>query len=705
MSRKTPPKSRVPKEIEEHLVVGNIEAIEELWLARLDKASKDPDHEIPYFAVVGRALDKGGAAETARFLLELVDEQLVDNARWKHRLELLRRVGNLIYEPEDLHPAITETLDEVHSDLPSYQMMVDKVGIHRAIDDLPKIWQKVDRLQGLLEFDVGSIVHMKGKGAGTVLEVNMALESFKVEFENGLELRVGFGGAAKLLQSLPTDHVLYRKMTEPETLVKLRDEEPAELLRLVLDSYDQPRTGAEIKRTLFGVVPEKGWSRWWSAARKHPQVLAASGGRRAYTWAASSADAHDAVWESFEKANPRGRIDLLRRNHDRDPGLKSRMSEALAADAAQAAPSDPGLACDIWFALDRYGELPAAVSWSPQALLSEIEDPRKLFKGVKDRISRERAYEILRRSRQDWPELFAQLLWQEADARALDTLSNALLEVDPDRFYGVLDLLLSQPRRNPAAFTWFAERANDRPDWLKRNPLRLLNQLLWVLANDHFAPFKASRLMPLMESGGTLPKLIALLDEDQAVQAYASIRKASALKSYRREPLLNAILLRFPSLREEGESPLYATHKMISAKRAELKKLKEVEIPANRKAIEEARELGDLSENFEYKSARQRHEYLAARVAGLSQELARARPIEAKQVKGDEVVVGSRVQLKADNGNERAITVLGPWDSEPEKDVLSHESEIAKSLLGLTAGDRVALGDVEYQVTAIEPFE
>lgn len=705
MPPKTPPMSRVPQEIEEHLAVGNIEAIEEMWLTRLEKPQEDPDQEVVFFAIVARALEKGGASETARFLLELVDEQLVDGGRWPQRLELLRRAGNLIYEPDDLHPAITESLDGIFGDLPSYELMVDKVGLHRAIDDMPKIWQKVDRLQGLLAFDVGSIVHMEGKGAGKVLEVNMALESFKVEFENDLELRVGFGGAAKLLQPLPRRHVLYRKMTEPETLIKMRDEKPAELLRAVLASYDEPRTGAEIKRTLFGIVPEERWSRWWSAARKHPQVLAAPGGRRAYTWAASSEDAHDAIWQSFANAEPRERLDLLRRNSDRDPDLKKRMSETLVADAAATASADPGFACDVWFALDRYGDLPAAASWSPQALLSEIEDPRRLFKGILDRISRERAYEILRRSRQDWTELYSQLLWQESDARALDTLSEALTEVEPDRFSAFLDLLLSQPRRNPAAFTWFSERANDRPEWLERNPLRLLNQLLWVLANDHFAPFKASRLMPLMESGGTLPKLIALLDEDQAVQAYGSIRKASALKSYRREPLLNAILLRYPSLREEGESPLYATHKMISAKRAELKKLKEVEIPANRKAIEEARELGDLSENFEYKSARQRHEYLAARAAGLSQELARARPIDATQVKGAEVVVGCRVTLAADGDDERTITILGPWESDPEKGVLSHESEIAQTLLGLNVGDSVDLADVEYQVKAIEAFE
>ena len=381
------------------------------------------------------------------------------------------------------------------------------------------------------------------------------------------------------------------------------------------------------------------------------------------------------------------------------------MSEALAENAAEVANEDPGLACEIWFNLERSGEPPPPARWSPRALISELEDPRPLYRGIKDRRGRERAYGIARETREDWPDLYLQLLWQEPDPRCLDFLSEVLIEVAPRRFERFLDRLLSQPRRNPGAFTWLAESAAERPEWLKRNPLRLLNQLLAALTSDLFAPFRASRLMPLTEPGGTLPRLISELGEDQAAQAYASIRKTTGLKGYQREPLLNAILMRFPALREEAETPLYATRDVIEAKRAELRELKEIEIPANRRAIQEARELGDLSENFEYKSARQRHEYLAARAAGLSRDLARARPIDSSHVTGDEVVIGSRVRLTAGGGEDRTITILGPWNSKPERDILSHESELAKSLLGLSPGDDVELAGLEYRIESIEPFE
>ena len=688
-------------EIEENIAAGEVETVEEAWMARLEEDPRD----LAYFAPIARALGKVGEGDTARFLLELLDEQLIAGQHWQDRLKLLRRVGPLLIDTDKIHPAILENLGKLLGHMPSYEQMVDKVGLHRAVDDLPKIWKKSERVAKLLAFDIGSIVYMEGKGAGRVREVNMALESFMVEFEGGLDLRVGFGGATKLLQSLAPDHVLYRKLEEPEALEKLRDEAPGELLRAVFESYDKPLTGADIKRNLAGLVPEAKWNSWWTSARKHPQIIASPTGKRAYAWAASSEEAQDAVWEAFEQAETRERLDLLRRDGERDPQLKIRMAQALSEHAARVAATDPGLASEIWFHLDRAGEAPAAVEWSPRTLIAELEDPRKLFAAIKDRTFRDRAYRLAREYRQDWPGLYSELLWQEHDARSLDLLSAALAEAPSRHLDSFLDQLLSQPKKNPGAFVWLAERAAEKPEWLSRNPIRLLKQLLWTLTDRTFLPYRAARLAPLAESGGTLPRLLDHLDQEQAADAEATIAKASGLESYQRQPLINAIHLRFPNLRKEDQAPLYATPERIEAKRLELKHLAEVEIPANRRAIEEARELGDLSENFEYKSARQRHEYLAVRASALNQDLARVRPIDVSQVKGDQVVIGCRVRLSSTQASERTITILGPWESEPLKDILSSEADLSQKLLGLKPGDEVKLSGAFFRVEEIEPHE
>jgi transcription elongation GreA/GreB family factor len=175
------------------------------------------------------------------------------------------------------------------------------------------------------------------------------------------------------------------------------------------------------------------------------------------------------------------------------------------------------------------------------------------------------------------------------------------------------------------------------------------------------------------------------------------------LEPYRREQLINAIHLRFDALRKEtGPSPLYATAESAAAKQAELQQIMTVEIPANRKAIAEARALGDLRENFEYKAARQRHEYLNARAAALNGELRRVRIIDTAGMDASEVRIGTRVELER-AGTRRVLTLLGPWESKPEEDVISYESDLGQRILGEKVGSTVEVGGEAWTVAAIQP--
>jgi len=67
------------------------------------------------------------------------------------------------------------------------------------------------------------------------------------------------------------------------------------------------------------------------------------------------------------------------------------------------------------------------------------------------------------------------------------------------------------------------------------------------------------------------------------------------------------------------------------------------------------------------------------------------------------VVIGSRVTFEGDSGRRRALTILGPWNSKPEENVLSNESELAQTILGSKLGQDVKLDDGTWRIAAIEP--
>ena len=205
---------------------------------------------------------------------------------------MLRRVGDLEFEIEELHEEIADTLRHLHPESPSFEGLADKVGLYKAKSDLPKTWEKVKRLRSLLQYEVNLVVWMEGKGAGRVVEVNLELGNFKIDFEHHPGLRVGFRAAPKLLQAVPEGHILRRKLEQPDDLKALKDQDPGKLLGLILASYERPRTAAQIRTDLTGIVSEEEWSSWWSAARKDPRTLTVGkGARQGYTWAASGESA------------------------------------------------------------------------------------------------------------------------------------------------------------------------------------------------------------------------------------------------------------------------------------------------------------------------------------------------------------------------------------------------------------------------------
>ena len=183
-----------------------------------------------------------------------------------------------------------------------------------------------------------------------------------------------------------------------------------------------------------------------------------------------------------------------------------------------------------------------------------------------------------------------------------------------------------------------------------------------------------------------------------------ALNRAGGLEEHRRSTVREALLMKFPALRAPAREWIYGTAESIEAKRRELTHMRSVELPENARAMQAAKELGDLSENFEYHATRQRHEYLSARIASLADELSRARPLDATQIDPAEVRVGTRVTLRDPSGAVRAVTILGPWDSKPEESVYSYRSEFAQELLGRRPGERVPWKGAEMEIVSVEPW-
>lgn len=137
----------------------------------------------------------------------------------------------------------------------------------------------------------------------------------------------------------------------------------------------------------------------------------------------------------------------------------------------------------------------------------------------------------------------------------------------------------------------------------------------------------------------------------------------------------------------------------------ELRTLKSVERPAVIKAIAEAREHGDLSENAEYHAAREKQSFVEGRVKELESILGRAEVIDPSRLSGT-IKFGATVTLiDEDTEEERTYQIVGEPEADIERGLLNIRSPLARALIGKEEGDSVEVrtpgGERSYEVLSV----
>ncbi|BCR20746.1 transcription elongation factor GreA [Borrelia miyamotoi] len=146
----------------------------------------------------------------------------------------------------------------------------------------------------------------------------------------------------------------------------------------------------------------------------------------------------------------------------------------------------------------------------------------------------------------------------------------------------------------------------------------------------------------------------------------------------------------------------------LSKKQKELQYLKDVEIPENSKEIGKARELGDLKENAEYHSAKERQQFLTKRLNFLMSEIDVAKVVDTKELQSSVVGFGTKVtMINKDTEKEEFYLIFGPWESNPDEGIISYKSPFGENLLDAKEGDNLDFiinnTHFRYHVKKIEP--
>jgi transcription elongation GreA/GreB family factor len=157
----------------------------------------------------------------------------------------------------------------------------------------------------------------------------------------------------------------------------------------------------------------------------------------------------------------------------------------------------------------------------------------------------------------------------------------------------------------------------------------------------------------------------------------------------------------------EKVAALIVSWSSLEKRKAEYEELVKTKIPENTREIALARSYGDLSENFEFKAAKQMQSVLMRRKAELEQMLHNARGTSFENPDTSRVSIGTIVTLRnSETNKEETYTILGAWDGNPDRHIISYQTAIGQALLGRELGQTVSLNKdddgTQFTITSIQ---
>jgi len=249
------------------------------------------------------------------------------------------------------------------------------------------------------------------------------------------------------------------------------------------------------------------------------------------------------------------------------------------------------------------------------------------------------------------------------------------------------------------------------------NP-RLLSAIIGALERDQFDETKRDRRLHdlLLNDKELLTDLLETATHEELRDIMQKLMRTPVFEELNKRSLLGRIIRVYPEMQAlvSGESDakpqtLIVSWESMEKKKAEYDELVNKKIPENVKEIQIARSYGDLRENFEFKAAKEMQRVLSRRRAETERDLAQARGTDFANPDTTQVAVGTVVTLKeTGDGRTDVYSILGAWDGDPDKGIVSYQSALAQALIGHKVGEQVNVptehGDRVAQIEKIEAY-
>ncbi len=337
------------------------------------------------------------------------------------------------------------------------------------------------------------------------------------------------------------------------------------------------------------------------------------------------------------------------------------------------------------------GETGARDIWNQRVRLKELFNELPAAK-------HRRALESFRDNVPDWAAQVV-LLLNDAPAKMVGECARVLLQEGRGPLLkDTLARLISQHGASSELLLWFGkERSDFYADLLTPEVFRAM---LSAIERDQFLEKKANRLRDyVLEDQTLLPDLIESADIEIIRDLTRTLQLSPSFDDMDKRSLLARIVKMYPAIQEmitgehtKEDKTFLVSWASLERRKREYEDLVQKQIPANVKDIALARSYGDLRENAEYKFAKEQQKVLNRRKHEIEAQLARARGTDFANAKTDVVSPGTSVTLTdLESGKPETVHVLGAWDGDVAKNVVSYLTPMAQAVINKPVGTEAEL--------------
>lgn len=586
--------------------------------------------------------------------------------------------------------------------------------------------------QALATLQPGSYCLHKSWGFGRIEAIDFLLGQVTIDFKGKKGHSMQLQYAAESLTPIAPGHILAQKAANLEGVKTLAKEDPVGLTRSILQSFGGKATQEQIAQSLLGdVFTDAEWKRWWEATKKllkrdgHFGIPAKKKDPVVLREAAVSRG--EELLERFAAArqlkDQLAALDQIIKNIDAfsDPAQLQPVITAVENAAAKNQKLHTAEAFELALARDeiceKSGLQPGAAAITLAQLLRDEE--RRLPDILPDTPAAKH-----RRVLAEFPAAFgdrwpaaALALMLQSNVRIVSELARLLQEQGRhEELRRELDRWIRDHSITTEILYWLCkERGGEFADLVRPE---VFSAILSALERDQFSTVKRGGKLHdlLMDDRELIPDLLAGADSSAVRDAMRKLMLTTVFEELDKRSLLGRIVRVYPEMgallggeAEQKQEALIVSWESLEKRKAELDELENKKIPENIREIQIAREYGDLRENFEFKAAKEMQRVLQRRKAEMGRDLSRARGTNFENADTAQVSIGTVVTLRNPAGGETQVySILGAWDSAPERGVISYLSGIGQALLGHGPGEQIDLptehGTEKVEIVSIAPF-